>query len=85
MRTLLIRENGIPPTELREIVRGGSTELHEADELRTDAAAAADRVVIWRGGEVEVRGGGDARGDAADRMRWPDDADKLRMFFQTSA
>jgi hypothetical protein len=85
MKTLLISGKGEPPEELRDIVRAGSTEMREMDELQPAAAAAADRVVIWRGGEVEVRGGGDARGAAADCLKWPQDEDKLRLFFQTTA
>jgi len=85
MKTLLISDKGEAPEELREIVRAGSTEMREMDELKPDMATDADRVVIWRGGEVEVRGGGDARGAAADRLKWPQDEDKLRLFFQTTA
>ena len=84
MKTLLIRGGGEPPAEVREIVQAGSTEVREMDELRPDAAAEADRVVIWREGQVEVRGAGDAEGAAADRLNWPQDEDKLRLFFQTS-
>jgi hypothetical protein len=85
MKTLLIRSEGEPPAEVRDIVRAGSTELREMDELRADAAAEADRVVIWREGEVEVRGGADVQGTAASCVKWPQEKDKLRMFFQTSA
>jgi hypothetical protein len=84
MRTLLISD-GEPPREVREIVEAGSTEVQEMDELRSDAAATVDRVVIWRAGEVEVRGSGDASGAAASRLKWPEDEDKLRLFFQTGA
>jgi hypothetical protein len=85
MKTLLISAQGDTPDEVRDIVRAGSTELREMDELRAEAAADADRVVIWRGSEVEVRGPGDAEGIAANRLRWPQDEDKLRLFFQTTA
>jgi hypothetical protein len=85
MKTLLIHSDGEPPPKVREIVRAGSTELEEMDELRADAAAAADRVVIWRQGEVEVRGGADVEGTAGSCLKWPQEEDKLRLFFQTSA
>jgi hypothetical protein len=85
MKTLLIRSEGVPPAEVRDIVRAGSTELREMDELNAAAAAQADRVVIWRQGEVEVRGGADIQGTAASRLKWPQDEDKLRLFFQTTA
>jgi hypothetical protein len=85
MKTLLISDQGDTPDQVRDIVRAGSTELREMDELTSAAAAEADRVVIWRGGEVEVRGGGDVTGSAANRLKWPQDEDKLRLFFQTTA
>jgi len=85
MKTLLIRSEGEPPPKVREIVRAGSTELREMDELKAEAAAEADRVVIWREGEVEVRGGADVKGTAASCLKWPQDEDKLRLFFQTTA
>jgi hypothetical protein len=85
MKTLLIRSEGEPPSEVREIVRAGSTEIQEMDELRPEIAAQADRVVIWRPGEVEVRGGADVQGTAASCLKWPQDEDKLRMYFQTTA
>jgi hypothetical protein len=55
------------------------------DELKPDAAAEADRVVIWREGEVEVRGAADVQGTAGNCLKWPEDEDKLRLYFQTSA
>lgn len=85
MKTLLIREGGEPPAEVREIVQAGSTEVCEANKLEVEAAAQVDRVVIWREGEVEVCGPGDVGGAAADHLKWPQDEDKLRMYFQTSA
>ena len=85
MKTLLIRGDGEPPSEVRDIVRAGSTELREMDELKAEAAAEADRVVIWRSGEVEVRGGADVQGTAGSCLKWPDEEDKLRLYFQTSA
>jgi hypothetical protein len=85
MKTLLIRTDGEPPREVRDIVQSGSTELREMDELTVDATAQADRVVIWRSGEVEVRGGADVNGTACNCLKWPDEEDKLRLYFQTSA
>ena len=85
MKTLLIRSEGEPPSTVRDIVRAGSTELREMDELKPEAAAEADRVVIWRRGEIEVRGGADANGTAGSCLKWPQEEDQLRMFFQTSA
>jgi hypothetical protein len=85
MKTLLIRSDGDPPSQVREIVRAGSTELREMDELKPEAAAEADRVVIWRDGEVEVRGGADVDGTAGSCLKWPQEEDKLRLFFQTTA
>jgi hypothetical protein len=85
MKTLLIRNGGEPPAGMKEIVRSGSTEVREMDELKAEAAVQADRVVIWRDGEVEVRGGADITGTAASCLKWPQDEDKLRLFFQTSA
>ncbi len=85
MKTLLIRSEGEPPSQVRDIVRAGSTEVREMDELKPDAAAEADRVVIWREGEVEVRGAADVQGTAGNCLKWPEDEDKLRLYFQTSA
>jgi hypothetical protein len=85
MKTLLIRSEGDPPPQVKDIVRAGSTEVREMDELKPEAAAEADRVVIWRKGEVEVRGGADVHGTAGSCLKWPQEEDKLRMFFQTTA
>ena len=82
MKTLLIRgEGGIPP-KVRDIVRAGSTELKEIriDEERDSSTLEADRVVLWNGGEIELRL--DETGTVM-RLRWPDEEEKLRMFFQT--
>jgi hypothetical protein len=83
MKTLLIRGDGggIPP-KVREIVRAGSTELKEIriDEERDAVTLEADRVVLWNGGEIELRLEGES---APQRLRWPDEEEKLRMFFQT--
>jgi hypothetical protein len=84
MKTLLIGSEGGPPSKVRDIVRAGSTEVVEMERLEASAAAGADRVVIWREGEVEVRGGADVQGTAASCLRWPQDEDKLRLFFQTA-
>jgi hypothetical protein len=84
MKTLLIRSEGDPPPQVKDIVRAGSTEVREMDELQPEAAAEADRVVIWRKGEVEVRGGADVDGTAGSCLKWPQEEDKLRMFFQTT-
>jgi hypothetical protein len=81
MKTLLIHDESEPPDKLREIVRGGSTEFCEADKLSDEAARDADRVVIWRQNEVEVRGSADR--DRTDRLQWPQDEDKLRLLFNT--
>jgi hypothetical protein len=83
MKTLLIRGEGEPPAKVRDIVRAGSTEVRETDELKAAAASDADKVVIWRGGEMEVCGPGDAGTAAADHLKWPEDEDKLRMYFET--
>jgi hypothetical protein len=83
MKTLLIRgdRGGIPP-KVREIVRAGSTELKEIriDEERDSSTLEADRVVLWNGGEIELRL--DDRSTLL-RLRWPEEEEKLRMFFQT--
>ena len=82
MKTLLIRgEGGIPP-KVRDIVRAGSTELKEIriDEERDSSTLEADRVVLWNGGEIELRM--DETGTVT-RLRWPEEEEKLRMFFQT--
>ena len=84
MKTLLIRGQGTVPPRLREIVRAGSTELKEvrADEERDATTLEADRIVVWDQGDVEVRTAHN-RQDAGAKLRWPEDEDKLRMFFQT--
>jgi hypothetical protein len=84
MKTLLIRgQNDVPP-QVRAIVRAGSTEVKEvrADEPRDITTLHVDRVVIWDRGEIEVRSG-DERRESSAKLRWPQDEDKLRMFFQT--
>lgn len=84
MKTLLIRGQGGVPPEVREIVRSGSTELKEvrADEERDATTLEADRIVVWDQGEIEVRTTNN-RQDPGTKLRWPEDEDKLRMFFQT--
>ena len=83
MKTLLIKGQGAVPPRVREIVRAGSTELKEvrADEERDATTLEADRIVVWDQGDIEVRTA--SRQDAGARLRWPEDEDKLRMFFQT--
>jgi hypothetical protein len=80
MKTLLIRNQGEPPAEVRDILRAGSTEMHEVRGGESRDATDADRVVVWNGGDIEVR----AKGDCT-RLHWPEDEDKLKMFFMTSA
>jgi hypothetical protein len=75
MRTLLIRGDAEPPRELREIVRAGSTEMDEVTRADALAAENADRVVIWNGRHVEVENR---------RLRWPEDEDELRLYFQSA-
>ena len=84
MKTLLIRANGLVPPQVREIVRAGSTEVKEvrADEERDATTLEADRILVWDQGEMELRSGHDRR-DTSAKLRWPQDEDKLRMFFQT--
>jgi hypothetical protein len=53
-----------------------------ADEPRDATTLHADRIVIWDRGEIEVRSGHERREPSA-KLRWPQDEDKLRMFFQT--
>jgi hypothetical protein len=85
MKTMLIRGDSPVPPRIREIVRAGSTEMKEvrADEERDATTLEADRVVIWDRGEIEIRSAHDRR-EAATKLRWPQDEDKLRMFFQTA-
>ena len=84
MKTLLVRGQGTVPAQVREIVRAGSTEVKEvrADEERDASTLEADRVLVWNEGEIELRSASDRREGVA-RLRWPEDEDKLRMFFQT--
>ena len=84
MKTLLVRGQGAVPPQLKDIVRGGSTEVKEirADEERDVTTLEADRVVVWDDGNVELRPGSGRREDGI-RLKWPKDEDKLRMFFQT--
>jgi hypothetical protein len=82
MKTLLVRGTGGVPPRVRDIVRKGSTELKEvrADEERDASTLEADRVVVWDDGEIQLRA---SRGENVVRLKWPEDEDKLRMFFQT--
>ena len=84
MKTLLVRGDGTVPPKVRDIVRAGSTELKEvrADEERDATTLEADRVVVWNNGEIELRSAA-RRSEQPARLRWPQDEDKLRMFFQT--
>jgi hypothetical protein len=84
MKTLLVRGDGTVPPRVREIVRSGSTELKEvrADEERDATTLEADRVVVWNNGEIELRSSA-RRNEQPAKLRWPQDEDKLRMFFQT--
>jgi hypothetical protein len=86
MKTLLVRGVGTVPSRVKEIVRAGSTEMKEvrADEERDATTLEADRVVVWNEGEIEVRSTAERRENVA-RLKWPQDEDKLRMFFQTGA
>ena len=84
MKTLLVRADGTVPPKVRDIVRAGSTELKEvrADEERDATTLEADRVVVWNSGEIELRSAA-RRNEQPMRLRWPQDEDKLRLFFQT--
>jgi hypothetical protein len=84
MKTLLIRGEGPMPPQFREIIRGGSTEMKEvrSDDVRDPSTFEPDRVVIWDRDQIEVRGGHDRR-ESTTKLRWPQDEEKLRMFFQT--
>ena len=75
MKTLLIRGDEEPPPELREIVRAGSTEVDEVQRADRLATENADRVVIWNGRDLEVENR---------RLRWPEDEDELRLYFQSA-
>jgi hypothetical protein len=82
MKTLLVRGDSGVPARVRDIVRKGSTELKEvrADEERDVSTLDADRIVVWDHGEIQLR---PSRGDSVVRLRWPEDEDKLKIFFQT--
>jgi hypothetical protein len=84
MKTLLVRGLGTVPPRVKEILRAGSTEMKEvrADEERDATTLEADRVVVWNEGEIELRSTA-ARRESVARLKWPQDEDKLRMFFQT--
>jgi hypothetical protein len=84
MKTLLVRGEDPVPPKMRDIIRKGSTELKEvrADEERDATTLEADRVVVWRDGEIELRS---SNRESPTKLRWPQDEDKLRMFFQTGA
>jgi hypothetical protein len=86
MKTLLVRGNGALPRTVRDIVRAGSTEVKEvrADEERDASTLEADRVVVWNDGEIEFCATRE-RGGNIIKLRWPQDEDKLRLFFQTTA
>jgi hypothetical protein len=73
MKTLLIRGTEPPPAAVREIINAGSTEVTEVNE-GNEATGFADRVVEWTGRELLI-------GDRC--LRWPDDEDELRMYFET--
>ena len=74
MKTLLIRGTHEPPGELREIVKGGSTELAEVARADEAAMRDVDRIVEWNGRELVMEDR---------RLRWPEDEDELRLLFQT--
>ena len=74
MRTLLIHDADEPPREVRDIVRGGSTQVDEVTHADASARRKADRVVVWKDNAVIV----DDR-----QLRWPDDRDELVMLFET--
>jgi hypothetical protein len=74
MKTLLIRGADEPPSELRAIVRAGSTEMVETRKADDPRGRNADRVVVWNSNAVTV----DDR-----RLQWPDDRDEIRMLLDT--
>jgi hypothetical protein len=84
MRTLLVRKDTAVPAKVRDIIRKGSTELKEvrADEERDVSTLEADRVVFWSEGQIELCATRE-RGGNVTKLKWPQDEDKLRMFFQT--
>lgn len=86
MKTLFVRGNGAVPRMVRDIVRAGSTEFKEirADEERDASTLEADRVVVWNDGEIEFCATRE-RGGNVTKLNWPQDEDKLRLFFQTTA
>ena len=86
MKTLLVRGDGTVPRKVRDIVRAGSTELKEvsADEERDASTLEADRVVLWNDGEIELCATREPGGNVT-KLKWPQDEDKLRLFFQTTA
>ena len=74
MHTVLVVEGHSPvPAELREVIDAGSTSVQqvEADARRIPAA---DRLLVWRGDELRL---------GERRMRWPEDAEEIRMLLQT--
>jgi hypothetical protein len=74
MHTVLILDSDAPlPAELREVIQAGSTSLQQ---IGRDAPRIpmADRVLVWRGHALQL-------GDRG--MRWPEDADEIRMVLQT--
>ena len=76
MKTLLVRGGHLLPPELYALVQTGSTEMEEIDAGKPVRAQGADRVVFWDGRHVTV----DDR-----RLRWPEDEDELKIYFQTTA
>jgi hypothetical protein len=115
MKTLLIRGDTDPPSELRDIVRAGSTAVDEVSttELSTFVSRqgfGVDRIVVWAApdddqvrtlastyaanessadpGRLVYVTPGDCRGAPSGVGRdvclsWPEDKDKVRMFFMT--
>ena len=115
MKTLLIRGETDPPSELRDIVRAGSTAVDEVSttELSTFVSRqgfGVDRIVVWAAPDdhqvrtlastyaaTESSGDpgrliyvtpADCRGAPSGVGReqclsWPEDKDKVQMFFMT--
>ena len=75
MKTLLIRGSNPPPAPVRDIIKGGSTEVVEVARAEDVSRTDADRIVEWNGREVIF-------GDR--RLRWPEDEDELRLLFETA-
>ena len=74
MKILLIRDADEPPREVCDLLRAGSTQMDEMRRSDLPPVITADRIVVWDGRHVVVD----------DRpLRWPEDEDELRMFFQT--